>query len=765
MPTDLERDLGLYAVVTVSVGAMIGSGIFVLPGIAFEIAGPAAILAYLLAGLIVLPAALSKAEMGTAMPESGGTYLYIDRAMGPFFGTIAGVGAWFSLVFKSAFALVGLGAYLLLFVTLPAGGIKLVALGLGALLIAVNVVGVKQSGRLQSAIVTVVLVVLFAFIADGLTFVDAARYHPFFGTGSGDLLAATGFIFVSYAGVTKIASIAEEVEAPGRNLPLGILISMGLMMLVYTFIVFVVVGVSDPATLRDTLRPMAVAAEGFLGRAGDLVIAAVAVLALTSMANAGILSSSRYPLAMSRDSLAPPAFQVVSDRFRTPTAAIGITGGILLVLVAFVPVIQLAKLASAFQILVFSMVNLGLIAFREADIESYDPSFEAPGYPWVQLFGIVGGLVLVATMGALPLAGAVGIVLAGVAWYRIYGRDKTEREGAALDAIRRRADRQSLDRTRRMLAEDDGNGDRDGDGDGEYRVLLPLTADVTAEREEALLRIAATLIHRRGGSIRVVQFENIPEQTPLEAMVAERTPQEISFEEQTHELAAELDVPVEVGEIAAHDVHRAMVNFAESEGIDAILTSWEADADHAWVFGRGIDRLVEDAPCDVVFVEDRGVEDVEEIAIVADTGPYDPLKIAVADAIATETGATLRFLNVLDADANDAQIDSVRSYHAALDDLCAAPTDSEIVRGDAETLIAAAERADIVVMGVSSRRHLTDVLFGTLQDTLIASVDRTVILVHSPEPRSRTVLRAILEWLVYRRPPRDDRGAVESSRS
>ncbi|MDX1611279.1 MAG: amino acid permease, partial [Candidatus Thermoplasmatota archaeon] len=112
MAKELERDLGLYAVITVSVGAMIGSGIFVLPGLAAAIGGPAVILAYLLAGLIVLPAALSKAEMATALPHSGGTYLYIDRAMGPMLGTIAGLGVWFSLVFKSAFALVGLGAYL-----------------------------------------------------------------------------------------------------------------------------------------------------------------------------------------------------------------------------------------------------------------------------------------------------------------------------------------------------------------------------------------------------------------------------------------------------------------------------------------------------------------------------------------------------------------------------------------------------------------------------------------------------------------------------
>lgn len=518
------------------------------------------------------------------------------------------------------------------------------------------------------------------------------------------------------------------------------------MMLVYTFIVFVIVGVSDPTVLNDSLTPMAVAAEQFLGQYGVVLIVVVAVLALTSMANAGILSSSRYPLAMSRDALAPPVFKRVNERFRTPTAAIGITGGILLLLIAFVPVIQLAKLASAFQILVFSMINVALIAFREADLAWYDPVFESPGYPWVQLFGIGGGLVLLTGLGALPLVGALGLILVGVAWYRIYGREKTGREGAAMDAIRRRADQRSLDRTRMMLSEG-----------GEYQVLLPLMADVTPEREEALLRIAATLVHGRGGSIQVVRFENVPDQTPLQSMVTERTPEEASFEEQTHELAAEFDVTVEVSEIAAHDVTRAIMNFAEEEAVDVILTSWEPGADHASVFGSSIDQLIEDAPCDVVFVEDRGMRNVDEITIIADTGPYDPLKVAIADAIATETDAILRFLNLLDADAEDAQVDSVQSYHAGLADLCTASTESVILRGGTDTLIGAVENTSVVVMGVSSHRHLTDVLFGTLQDTVIASVDRTVILVHSPEPRSQTFLRAILEWFVYQRPFRQER--------
>ena len=136
---DLERSLGLYPTLMISIGAMIGSGIFVLPAIGFDEAGPSVVLAYLLAAVVVLPAALSKAELGTAMPESGGDYLYIERALGPLAGTIAGICAWFSLTFKSAFALVGLGAYLLLLTPLGATQITLVGVGLAVLIVALNI--------------------------------------------------------------------------------------------------------------------------------------------------------------------------------------------------------------------------------------------------------------------------------------------------------------------------------------------------------------------------------------------------------------------------------------------------------------------------------------------------------------------------------------------------------------------------------------------------------------------------------------------------
>jgi APA family basic amino acid/polyamine antiporter len=441
---DLERSLGLYPTMMISMGAMIGSGIFVLPALGYKKAGPAVILAYVLAAVVVLPAALSKAEMATAMPEAGGTYLYIDRALGPLFGTIAGIGAWFSLTFKSAFALVGLGAYLLLIAPISQGAIKFVALGLAVAVVALNISGTELSGRVQAIVVSLVLVGLGVYTLNAGVTAEASRFTPFTTDGNLGVVTAAAFVFVSFAGVTKIASIAEEVENPGKNLPRAMLGSMAIMTLVYIAVVAAIVGLNDPKTLTkggpgDTasLTPMADGADVLLGGVGVAFISVIAIVALTSMANAGVLSTSRFPLAMSRDSLLPPQLEVVDDRFKTPRNSILLTGAVLLALIAFVPVIELAKLASAFKILVFSISNVALIAFREADVESYDPDFVTPGYPYVQIFGLLAGTGLLTQMGTIPILGAVGIITGGVVVYFAYGRHRTERTGAIGTIINR----------------------------------------------------------------------------------------------------------------------------------------------------------------------------------------------------------------------------------------------------------------------------------------------------------------------------------------
>ena len=743
MTKHLERDLGLYTTITVSIGAMMGV-LFIIPGLAAEKGGPSVVLAFLVAGLLVMPAALSKAEMATAMPESGGTYLYIDRSMGPLLGTIAGLGAWFSLVFKSAFALVGLGAYFAVVLPLPAAELKMVSLALGVLIIAVNIVGVKQSGHFQALLVTFSLFVLVLFGSGGVVRVQPEQFQPFFTEGVGGFLAATGFVFVSYAGVTKIASIAEEVERPDRNLPLGILGSLGLMIPIYVLVAFVVVGVTPPEVLHSSLTPVADATEQMIGVPGKIGISIIAVLALVSMANAGVLSSSRFPLAMGRDGLAPDSFQAISDRFRTPGRSILVTGGLLLALIAFVPVLELAKLASAFKILVFALSNVALIAFREGEVESYDPAFESPGYPWVQVVGIIGGLVLLTQMGWVSIIGALGIITGGILWYRFYGRERTEREGVALEALRRNMRAPLFVRMRDTFSIDTGD------------VMVAVSAEASPEEERATLSMGADIARRWNGRVLAARFETVPEQISLSDAAAKMTDADRGFEERVHDLESISNVPAEAHEIVCHDAGRAALNFSRSHDVRLVLGAISPGRWHPEMLGTDTDWFVRKLESEVAFFAPHataagGAKSLEEIVVLLPRAPYGPMKVLVADALARAHGARLRFLTAMDADVTDDEVRTVEAFHARLAEHCESPTTSDIIRSDDVTtdLVEATGAADLAIVGTMARSRLRDLFFSNRTSDLLRALPCNVLLVRPQRPRENTQFRRLVERFVF----------------
>jgi amino acid transporter len=673
MPKELERDLGFASVLAISIGAMVGSGIFILPALALEMAGPAVILAYLLAGVLVLPAALSKAEMATAMPEAGGTYIYIERGMGPFFGTIAGLGTWFALSFKGALALVGGVPYLVVIFDLP---VVPVALGLAALLLVVNLIGAKQTGRLQVAVVAVMLAAMVVFVAGSAGSVQTASFDGFFDAGGGGLLAATGFVFVSYAGVTKIASVAEEVEDPGRVIPKGMIYSLVFTTLLYVLIVAVIVGVA-PAGIGGSATPVADVAAATMPTVGVVIVVLAAILALISTANAGLLSSSRYPFAMSRDNLAPPSLSAISERFGTPTNAVTLTGIVMLGLIAFVPVTEIAKLASAFQILVFVLVNLAVVAFRASEAD-YDPTFESPLYPWIQGFGVLGGLVLLTQMGTLPLVGAVVMILGGAAWYVGYARPRVRREGVAADAVRRQLGDRAVAATESAFR-DAQAGD----------VLVAVTEETTDDSERVLVDVARRLVRRGDGRVSVVQFDRVPDQTPLDYAEGVRTDADRVFEERTTRLTADLEPTVEYGEVVSHDPERALANFATRHGYDLVVTESAAGGGRSRLF-HGV--ASGGASFDLLAVGVESVDHLDSVALVTDSGPFDPTKVRVADALAAGAGASLTFVHGIEPTNFEARSAAVGDYHDSLAELCSVPVSSRVVPcGDLDAELAGSE--------------------------------------------------------------------------
>ena len=439
----LHRQLGLLDVFCISSGAMISSGLFILPGVAFGLTGSSMCLAYFLAGILTIPALLSKAELATAMPKAGGVYFYIDRSMGPAMGTVGGLAGWFSLSFKSAFALIGMGAFIaLLFPQLTDFQLRLAAAGCCIFFMGLNLFGAKHAGRMQIVMVSGLLVVLTIYVIAGVGHVEPAKFKPFQTNGLEGLMMAIGLVFVSFGGLTKVASVAEEVENPGRNLVLGMLLAFVIVVSFYVAVTVVTVGLVDGAALAETLVPLNLGAKVSMGAGGVAMVTVAAILAFISTANAGILAASRVPMAMSRDSLLSRKFDHVHEHRGTPTLAILVTGGCMVAIILLLDLEGLVKTASTLKLLLFMLVNVAVIMMRESKIQNYRPSFKSPLYPWVQIFGILASLVLIAAMGITQLVLASAFVLLSLGWYAFYGRrTRLKRTSALIHIIERMSGR------------------------------------------------------------------------------------------------------------------------------------------------------------------------------------------------------------------------------------------------------------------------------------------------------------------------------------
>lgn len=237
------------------------------------------------------------------MPRAGGVYYFLDRSLGPLVGTIGGIGVWLVLILKVSFALVGIGAYLSLFINDVA--LTPIAVGLAILLGIINFFGTKKSSLLQIVLVTSLLFILSSFIISGIPHIKTSNYEGLFNFDFLQLMSTSGMVFISYVGVTKIASISEEIQNPEKNIPLGIFLALGTSFIVYALGTLIIIGVLPIDSIVNNLTAPASVQNVVFGNTGVIIISIAAIIAFVSVANSGILSASRYPLAMSRDHILP----------------------------------------------------------------------------------------------------------------------------------------------------------------------------------------------------------------------------------------------------------------------------------------------------------------------------------------------------------------------------------------------------------------------------------------------------------------------------
>jgi APA family basic amino acid/polyamine antiporter len=772
---ELARDLGFLEAYTIGLGTMIGAGIFVLPSIAAQQAGPASMISFFAGGIVSLLAALSLSELATGMPKAGGSYYYVNRALGPFFGSIVGWGMWAGLTFASAFYMIGFGQYLLpglgTYVGFLAGwgqmGITVAALVMAALLTAVNYYGVKETGSLQNVIVLTLVGLIVAFLALGL--ISGPKIGEFNPEGWPAVAATIGTVYVTFIGFEVIATSAEEIKNPSRNLPLAMIASVVTPTLMYVGVMFVSTGTLSIDALATSQIPVADVATEFMGSIGALAMIVGAVLATVSSANASILSAARVNFAMGRDRILVNWLNEVHERFRTPYRAITATGVITLVLIAIgVGIGTLAEVASFMYLVTYALVHVTVVVLRRANPEAYDPAFQIPSvlYPVVPVVGMLACLAVLVQMSvnfvptvlsvgpmdfALPVTptpvGAIGtvLVLFGIGWYYLYARDRALSESLVGEAIAPEPTAVA-------------------NGDGRYSVVVPVA---NPETEQDLLRMAAASAHAHEdeqAEVIAVNVIEVPRQTSLSQDLTfeeERVERQQELLDSARDIAADLDIGLQTRAIVGRNTGSVILDVIEEENADHVLLGWQGTRSRReHVLGSTIDPVIGRAPCDATLVK-LGPEDGRgegDIMVLAGQGPHAPVaaRRAAEFVSAADDDASLTLLNVQapETDADDDTSPTERG-EAVVEELAeragikymSYDTEIRVAEDTEQTIIDAAEEYDTICVGATRSGAISQAVFGSLPETVGAEVDRTVVMARGPEESAMSVREALLRRL------------------
>lgn len=714
----LERSLSLVSVIAISIGGMLGSGIFVLPGLAAAKTGSSVWLAYLLAAICILPAALSKSELATAMPTSGGAYVYIERAFGPVLGTVAGIGLWLSLLLKSSFALVGFGAYLSILITIDPELTKYVAIVFLVLILFLNILGIKKVGKVQIVVVTISLAALTLILIFGAPNVNTNLLDPFLLNGNMGLVSTIAFVYISYAGVTKVAAIAGEIKNPNKNLPRAMILSLVIMTAIYVFVAFVLVGNIPLSSLKTDIKPIYTISNILGGKYVAYAAAVVGVITLISMANSGVLASSRFPFAMARDKLLPDFMAGIHSKYLTPVATIVITCGVMALVIIFLDVVKIAKLASAFMVMMFILVNMSVIILRETAAQWYNPPYRSPFYPFVQIFGIISGIVLIVFLGLIPFLSILAIFGLGFVIYLFFGKNamrtgilRNYGHRPALYLFYKRKSRKQVAAKKKKL---ENTGNLDGKLVSKAGVVVPLLGNENSP--EMLVEIGAAI--NRKEKLQVVNITEVPNQTFLDALMEEENPRVTSLARRISALAKEKKIDIDFEAAVTHDISNTIHHLSDQTSCDWLVMGWNGRAHNGILVRNPIGWLLTHIDSDFALFKDNGVRNFSKIIVALRPGRKDKNIIAIADRICKFYKASLTLLHVVPNDMTTETISEMKNNSQNLLQQATSKNEVIILKNDdsIEAISKISAGYDLLILGTPQKDNWISVLFGTGKD-------------------------------------------------
>ncbi|TKX42613.1 amino acid permease [Halorubrum sp. SD690R] len=703
--SQLDRTLGFTEAMALGGGTMIGAGIFILPAIAAEGAGPASSISFGIAGLVALLAALSLAELATGMPISGGSYHYVNRGLGSFFGSIVGWGMWTGLMFASAFYMVGFGQYIVESVPFLDGRALIVLVGLLGLglIVGVNYYGTEESSGAQNIMIGTEFVIVLIYTGVGLFFIETANLVDFAPTGPSGIVATTGVVFVTFLGFEIIATVAGEVKEPGKLIPLTMVLSVVGVTILYMIIMIVSTGIIPYQELGGSLVPVADVAIVFAGSIGVVAIVFAAVIAAISSSNSSILAASRVLFAMGRDNLMSDWLNETHDRFNTPHRAVVATGAVTAGLIGIgleveAIVALLAEVASFSFLVTYALVHVALVTFRRADPPEYDPDFEIPEvlYPIVPVLGVLASVFVITQMAQIVQFVGAGITGLGGVWYFVYARTNAVEEGLLSDAL-------------------------PGE-DSTYTVVVPI---VNPNTQQGLLELAAANASANAGdgpveiiALNVLQVADDTRQN----VEVERLDHQRELLEASRSIAERIDISLQTRAVVGQNVSETILEVLESEEADHALLGWRGSFGRGeYAFGPNLDALLTDAPVDVTLANFRE-QPIDEVVALTGEGPNAPTAVRRAAEFATLSGENVRptLINVQSANGGESG-GSINASDTAVErgeEIIARvarqadlePTEYDTVVLVGETVESAVTRAtnqrDLVCLGLSDRSDL-----------------------------------------------------------
>ena len=717
-----QRGLGLYGATMIGISAMLGAGIFVLSGVALRTAGPGAVLAFALGGLLAFVTAFSFAELASAFPESGGGYVFAKRVF-PIGGAFAaGWVLWLAYVVAAALYALGFASFLRqaaveVGLALPGWVDPPVAVGVLALAVALSLRGGASAG----SGVTLAKVVAFAvLVVPGLALLAAqpleqtvASVGPLLPNGFGAVLGALTFTFIALEGFEVIAAVGGEVRDPGRTIPRAMFLSIGITLSLYLGLLVVLLslgGAGDGAPSwidlgRQGEQAVRVGASRYLGAFGSWVVVVAGLLATYTAVSAALVAASRIAHSMARDRALPRALSRLKGPHRTPAVALATSLGLAAVVVLVTGEVELAgATASLVFLLSFALTNAAGLLVRVRGGAAAE-SFRAPLYPALPLVGITACLALAALQvqtAPLAVVVTVGWLLVGGGLYGAMFRNRAETLSARAEALD--ADLVRL-RGREPL------------------ILVPLA---NPARSDVLLTLAHALAPPGWGRVLALSVARHDPSEPPEAGAAAYDRSQEAMRKAV--LAA-----------CRLERHFEGVVMVEREVEPAIRRAIRERRPEVVVFGMShleapdstalLERVVAQAACDVVILNappEFAPHQVQRILVpVAGAGGHDPLRAQILGTFERAKAREVTLLQVLTDPARRAA--AAERLAELADDLGGARCEVEVAQDPEQALLARAADSDLVVIGLNRRPGAP--LFGHVVRAIAARAEVPLLMI------------------------------------